>query len=348
RTSSGGLVTIPATADTNASLVGIQTTITVVGLTPHTVYSLYRQPSVAKGGIADSGAPVGTATANANGAVNFENVTVENGDLLTVQDAGNTEQPVRVTVNTTGEQNHNPTVSAGQNQNVLTNALVTLTATGQDVDANVLSYAWAQTSGSTVVLTGASTATATFTPTIVGTYVFTVTASDGHGGSATSSVTITVAAPALHQTTVAIGATPSPQVVATAQPSLTVALNTAVSLVGTPTLFDGATVVTYAWTQTAGTPALTLTNASSATAGVTPATAGSYTFTLTVTDSQGGIGTGSVTLTVNAANRAPVANAGPGQYGVGYGKQVTLNGSGSSDPDGGQLSFLWSQSSSDK
>ena len=350
RTASGGFITVPATSDTNTSLAGIQTTVTVVGLTPHTVYSLYRQPSVAKGDTADSGAPIATGTSNANGAVIFEDVTVENGDLLTVRDSGNAEQPISVTVTTTGEQNHFPTVSAGQNQNVLTNALVTLTATGQDADLDILQYAWVQTAGPTVVLNGSSTATATFTPTVVGTYAFTVTASDGRGGSATSSVTITVAAPALHQNpTVAAGATPSPQIVASASPGLTVVVQTPVTLVATPTLFDGATVVSYAWAQTAGTPTLTIANASAASAGVNPATAGTYTFTVTVTDSQGGIGTGTVTLTVNPSSASkPVANAGAGQFGVGYGKTVTLNATGSTDPEQGTLTFKWVQSATDR
>jgi len=46
--------------------------------------------------------------------------------------------------------------------------------------------------------------------------------------------------------------------------------------------------------------------------------------------------------TNGGGNRAPIANAGPDATGT-VGVQVTLNGSGSSDPDGNPLTFAWSQ-----
>jgi hypothetical protein len=47
-------------------------------------------------------------------------------------------------------------------------------------------------------------------------------------------------------------------------------------------------------------------------------------------------------VAVAGGNRAPVANAGPDASGT-VGTQVTLNGSGSSDPDGNPLTFAWTQ-----
>ncbi len=45
--------------------------------------------------------------------------------------------------------------------------------------------------GATVVLSDAGTAAPSFTPSSAGTYVFTVTVSDGRGGVATASITVT-------------------------------------------------------------------------------------------------------------------------------------------------------------
>ena len=68
-------------------------------------------------------------------------------------------------------------------------------------------------------------------------------------------------------------------------------------------------------------------------------------FRLTVTDNDGAIDTDDVTVDVAAqttTNQAPVANAGLNQS-VAAGVGVTLDGSGSSDPDGDPITYLWSQ-----
>jgi hypothetical protein len=113
---------------------------------------------------------------------------------------------------------------------------------------------------------------------------------------------------------------------------------------------DGGEPLAYAWSQTGG-PAVTL----SSTAAPGPSfTAPSLlagdpdvllTFELVVTDNLGATsGPDEVTVTVTApANRPPSANAGADQTVLSEGV-ITLNGSGSSDPDPGQgLTYAWVQ-----
>lgn len=71
--------------------------------------------------------------------------------------------------------------------------------------------------------------------------------------------------------------------------------------------------------------------------------AGDFTVTVTITDKDGGSGVGQATHRVEPANRPPIADAGPNQT-VSWqpgGTHVTLDGSGSFDPDGDPLSYEW-------
>ena len=110
---------------------------------------------------------------------------------------------------------------------------------------------------------------------------------------------------------------------------------------------DGDTL-TYSWSHTGGTPAVTLTGATTASptfAAPTVSTSSDLVFTLTVSDGTA-TDTDTVTITVTAAttNRAPVANAGADQTAT-SGATVSLAGS-ATDPDGDTVTLTWSQSAS--
>jgi hypothetical protein len=107
---------------------------------------------------------------------------------------------------------------------------------------------------------------------------------------------------------------------------------------------DGA-VVAYLWEQTDGS-AVTLSDETSMAPSFTAPTAGTevLAFRLTATDNDGLKGTDSCIVNVtDEANTPPTADAGADQA-VNEGRTVTMNGSGSTDPeDGAPSAYLWTQ-----
>ena len=98
--------------------------------------------------------------------------------------------------------------------------------------------------------------------------------------------------------------------------------------------------ITYSWAfvQRPSGSAAALLNANTASPSFTVDIAGRYRVRLTVNDGQV---SGSDEVDVTTVNVPPVANAGPDQT-VHEGDVVTLNGSGSSDQNGNDLSYQWS------
>jgi hypothetical protein len=225
-----------------------------------------------------------------------------------------------------------PVAQAGPAQSVAGGTAVTLPGSGSDADGTVVSYAWTQTAGPTVILGDASSAVTGFTAPLLGTdtaFTFQLLVTDNLGATGTASVTVTVKA------------IPNVPPTANAGPTQNVATGATVTLAGSGTDTDG-TVSGYAWSQIAG-PTVVLANANVAsTIFVAPLVTMSTVlgFQLTVTDNAGATGTSTVIITV-APNQAPTANAGTNQT-VNEAVAVTLSGSGA-DTDGTIASYAWMQ-----
>lgn len=108
--------------------------------------------------------------------------------------------------------------------------------------------------------------------------------------------------------------------------------------------YEGA-IASYSWTQ-AYSQAIPLINANTATTSfVAPPGDNAYYFDLTVTDNQRAHSIDRVAVYVQKVpppNVSPVAQAGPDQT-IKQKTTMTLNGSGSSDPDGNIASYRWRQ-----
>ena len=134
--------------------------------------------------------------------------------------------------------------------------------------------------------------------------------------------------------------------IANAGPDQSVNEGALVNLNGSSSSDPDLDPLTFLWTQTAG-PAVTLSNPASVTPTFTAPQVSVdtvLTFQLVVNDGLVNSSPDTVNITVLNANvnQAPVANAGPDQT-VNEGAVVTLNGTGSSDPNLDPITFLWSQ-----
>jgi PKD repeat protein/glucose/arabinose dehydrogenase len=235
-----------------------------------------------------------------------------------------------------GTANQAPVANAGAAQTItLPTNTVTLNGAGTDADGTIASYLWAQVSGpNTATFSSKTTAAPTISGLVAGPYVFSLIVTDNLGlASAAAQVTITV------------NAAPSNQApVANAGAARTITLPTnSVTLAGSGTDADG-TVASYAWTQVSGPNTATFTSKTVAQPGVSGLVAGTYVFSLIVTDNLGlASAAAQTTVTVNAANnQVPVANAGAAQTISLPTSSVTLSGSGT-DADGTIATYAWNQ-----
>jgi serine protease len=84
------------------------------------------------------------------------------------------------------------TANAGADQTVTQNNGVALNGTASAPASTIATYAWTQTAGTAMTLSGAATATPTFTASTVGTFTFRLTVTDTAGATATDDVNVTV------------------------------------------------------------------------------------------------------------------------------------------------------------
>jgi PKD repeat protein len=235
--------------------------------------------------------------------------------VTVTNDRGQVHAETRVTIT-----NQAPLARAGQAQTVTVNSGVTLNGSmSSDPDGHTpLIYGWRQIGGTSVTLSNAVAAAPTFvSPAAPAILTFTLVVTDAYGAwSNPDQVTVNV------------------QDIAVSGLS---AVSNAPTTLGRSNLFTATasgTNVTYMWAFGDG-----AIGAGRLASHTYPST-GIYTARVTATN---GMGTMWVVIPVTITNLAPTANAGPDQ-GVYVSTLVTLNGSGSTDPDGHTpLIYGWRQ-----
>jgi hypothetical protein len=281
-----------------------------------------------------SSRPAGsTAVLSDTRAVRTSLVVDEPGDYvvqLIVNDGKVNSVPATAVITTS---NSPPTANAGPNQTRRVGDSVVLDGSASfDADGDELGYHWSFSSrppGSAAVLADRDTVNPSFVIDAPGEYVVQLVVNDGTQNSAASTVRIT---------------TENSSPVAHAGTDQTARIGDTVTLDGSGSFDVDGDPLSFGWNFTSrpiGSNAV-LDNRTSVAPTFVLDAPGDFVVRLVVSD---GLNLSAPdTVRISTENSAPVANAGPDQSRQ-VGETVSLNGLGSSDPDGNPLTYAWSFSS---
>lgn len=238
----------------------------------------------------------------------------------------------------TGGPNLPPVVNAGPDVTLTLPANSTSLngSSSYDREGYINSWQWSKVSGPTQYTIASPAASITSISNLVqGVYVFTLTAWDNQWVPAVDTVVVTVNGTS----------TPPP-----ASPVANAGGNVALTLPTNSTMLNGSnssdaggSIVAYSWTKVSGPAQATIANPNSATTSLTNLVQGTYGIRLQVTDNNNSTAADTITVTVNAtSSQTTVVNAGADIAITLPANSTTLNGSASSDPNGGIKQYLWS------
>ncbi len=235
-----------------------------------------------------------------------------------------------VTVNMEPVNGNPPIANAGPDQSVIVGQTAQLDGSGSsDPNGDPLTFRWAlnsRPSNSRATLSDPTLVNPTFVVDQPGPYVVQLIVNDGSFDSLPDTVTLTA---------VISGSGPQSPIVTNPGPQINLERDS-VSLQIMAADPNGDLL---SFSATNLPPGLSINPATGLIAGTLPfSAAGTYSVTVTASD---GMLIGSIQFTWEVSIPPPIAMAGPDQT-VFVGQTITLNGTGSSDPDGDPLMFRWS------
>ncbi|MGC8926597.1 MAG: PKD domain-containing protein, partial [Myxococcota bacterium] len=252
---------------------------------------------------------------------------------LIVSDGKTNSVPDEVKIFVQSSGNHSPVANAGKDQIAFAGGIVKLDGSQSfDPDGDNLTYSWYQIAGDTVRLDGANNPIAQFTaPNKQTTLKFLLIVNDGKLNSAPDEVTIRVKVN-----------NNKPR--ANAGLDQTVSIGQTVYLSGILSEDQDDDPLTYRWTQIEG-EAVSLEGETNVIARfVAPQNTGVLKFQLIVNDGMEDSDPAIVNINVTTASiDEPIAVIDPPFVRTGFSKNVTLDGSRSSDPQNRQLTYNWYQ-----
>jgi hypothetical protein len=261
-----------------------------------------------------------------------------------------------VTVTVNAPTNYVPVANAGDNGVGL--AYITYTLDGSasvDSDGSALTYLWKQIRGDRTPLSDETAASPSFTPISAGLYEFELVVNDGLMDSSPDRVSVVIDGYAANgENRIPTANAGLDQVPTASNPLNYVILD---SITGQAVIHldgsnsydsDTSDILTYVWRQTRGTSSTLSVNNSPAAdlSTMTVKVPGIYEFELMVWDGKNFSNRDRVQIAVaDPNNLPPVANAGADQnfFLNGVPVNVYLNGTGSYDPEGVPLTYMWSQ-----
>ncbi|MCB0493061.1 MAG: gliding motility-associated C-terminal domain-containing protein, partial [Cyclobacteriaceae bacterium] len=256
---------------------------------------------------------------------------------LTAQDnqSATSFDEVNVTVYP-GSVNQSPIADAGGNKSIaLPNTSISLAGSGFDNDGSIVSYDWTQIVGPSTTITNVNSPTLLVDGLVEGVFQFRLTVFDDMGASGSSIAQVTV---------VGLGALLPPIANAGLDKVINLPTNS-LDIQGAGSDADG-TISSFNWSKKSGPAAGTLAGQATSKLSLSALEAGTYQYTLTVTDNDNLTNNDDSQVTVIQAsvNKNPVVNAGNDLF-IRLPDNTASITAVASDIDGSITSYLWSKQS---